>query len=71
MGTYSHKLFSCPFYKSDRRKGDLFILSCECCIVRLHGRQAFNEYTRRFCCGNGWKDCTPAAATEKYYESSH
>lgn len=71
MGSYSHKAFVCPFYKADRRKGDMFILSCECCIIRIQGRQAFNAFTEQFCCSMaGWRDCTPAAAMAKYYEKA-
>ena len=69
MGTYSHKLFQCPYYKSDRRKGDIFVLSCEGGLARLPGRQAFNEYTARHCCSSdGWRQCTLAAALDRFYE---
>jgi len=70
MGTYSHKSFFCPFYKADRRKGDQFIISCECGILRLTGRPAFNSYTGRYCCHtHDWVQCTMAAATKEYYEA--
>lgn len=69
MGTYSHKAFACPFYKSDRRKGDVFVISCEGCLVRLPGRRAFNEFTTRHCCdGDGWTMCTVARALQRYYD---
>ena len=71
MGTYSHKLFICPFYKSDRRKGDTFSISCDGCIIRLQGRKAFNEYADQNCCSHeGWQQCTVAMALKKYYESA-
>ncbi len=67
MGSYSHKRFACPFYKSDRRRHDIFVVSCEAGIIRLPGRPAFNEFTNHYCCG-GWRKCTLAAALKEYYE---
>ena len=70
MGTYSHKLFICPFYKSDRRKNDTFCISCESGYLRLNGRPAFNDYTDRYCCKHdGWQLCTMAAATQDFYKT--
>ena len=69
MGSYSHKRFACPFYKADRRKGNLFIVSCECGIVRLPGRATFNAYVDQYCCKD-WKSCTMAQALKEYYEET-
>ena len=67
MGSYSHKNFACPFYRSDRRRGELFIVSCEGGLVRLPGRRAFNAYADRICCAD-WRSCTIAGALEEYYD---
>ena len=65
MGGYSHKTWTCPFYKKDEKKA----LSCEAGKLTFPDRKTANKYMNRYCAGgNGWKQCSFAAALIEHYD---
>lgn len=63
---YSSKTWTCPFLKWDER----LKVHCEggCCVA-FCDREAYTEYTDRYCASlQGWKDCSVAASLLRYYE---
>ena len=65
MAGYSHRSWSCPFFKWDER----LAVHCEGGRLTFPDRDAARAYAERYCAGErGWKQCTLSRALELYYE---
>lgn len=59
------RVMKCPYFKFYRER----CVSCEAGTLHLPSREAWDEYTREFCCDvSAWKRCTLAAAMGREYE---
>lgn len=62
---YSSRAWACPFLKWDEK----LKVHCEGGCVAFPDRDAYTEYTGRYCANvPGWQDCSLAASLMRYYE---
>ncbi len=64
MGSYSHKYWSCPFFKWDEKCS----IHCEGGVLKFNDYDRLSEYADRYCTdAKLWHKCTVAAALEDEY----
>ena len=62
---YSSRAWACPFLKWDEK----LKVHCEGGCVAFPDRDAYAEYTGRYCANvPGWQGCSLAASLMQYYE---
>ncbi len=71
MGSYSHKIFRCPFYSGDIReeKTRKPVLFCEDgSKLRFPDYPAFNSFADGLCCAEEWRSCPMARVRSDFYD---
>jgi len=65
MSGYSHKYWTCPFFKWD----EPLCVHCEGGKQQFPDKMAAQEYAEKYCANlEGWQHCTIAANLMRYYE---
>ena len=71
MGSWSHKVFACPYYQGDwPRKSDRRMqLHCEDGTrISFPDRCAFSGFVDALCASEGWTSCPIARMRNEFYE---
>lgn len=59
------RVMKCPYFKFYRKR----CVYCEAGVLHLPSKEAWNEYTRQYCCDiTAWKRCTLAVAMTRDYD---